>query len=138
LTALLLALAAGAVAGWGGVSALTLAGLALFCLCYLALLERVAQPARLRWAVAFLFGLIHGFGFAGVLLEAHLPARRLAQALFGFNAGVELGQIGIVLLVWPVLSYITRWGAAGRLAIELASAAILALGTFWFVTRAYG
>src|SRR5262249_30719114 len=72
----LLALAAGAAIGVGGVPALTLAGLALFTLCYFHLLERVSYPARLRWAVAFLFGLIHGFGFAGVLIEAHLPPAR--------------------------------------------------------------
>jgi hypothetical protein len=130
-------LAAAAAAGWGGVPALTLAGLALFTLCYFELLERVSQPMRLRWAVAFLFGLIHGFGFAGMLLEADLPAQRLAQALFGFNAGVELGQIGVVLIAWPILVWIHH-RAAGRTAVEMASAGVLALGVFWFVTRAFG
>jgi hypothetical protein len=137
LGAVLLALGAGAAAGFGRVPGLTLAGLALFSLSYFELLERVSQPVRLRWAVAFLFGLVHGFGFAGVLVEAHLPTQRLVQALFGFNAGVEIGQIGVVVLVWPLLAYFTR-RAGGRLVVEMTSAAVLALGAFWFVTRAYG
>jgi len=137
IAAVLLALAVAATAGWGGVPALTLAGLALFALCYFQLLERVQNPARLRWGVAFLFGLIHGFGFAAILLEAHLPPARLVQALFGFNAGVELGQVAVVLLVWPLLVWNSR-RARGRLLVEATSAAVLALGTFWFVTRAYG
>jgi len=137
LAAVLLLLAGAALLGRGTVPGLTLGGLALFTLCYFALLERVAQPVRLRWAVAFLFGLIHGFGFASVLAEAHLSADRLLRALVGFNTGVEIGQIGVVLLLWPVLGLVAR-AAAGRLVVEVASAAVLALGTFWFVTRAYG
>ena len=68
----------------------------------------MARPAPLRAAVAFVFGLIHGFGFAGVLLEAELPSERLARALFGFNAGVELGQVAAVLALWPLLQLAAR------------------------------
>ena len=136
----LAALAVGAAAGHGAVPALTLGGLALFALSYFALLRRVAAPARLRWAVAFLFGLIHGFGFAGVLLEARLPAGQLAPALLGFNVGVELGQIGAVALAWPLLVRLIRAerDARGRALAEATATAALALGVFWFVTRAYG
>lgn len=137
LAALLLALAGVALGGWIGVPALTLAGLALFVLCYFALLDRSERPTRVRWAVAFLFGLLHGFGFAGILLEARLPPQRLVQALCGFNLGVEAGQLAIVLLAWPLVAWMGR-RPAGRLAIEIASAAMLMLGTFWFVTRAFG
>jgi HupE / UreJ protein len=49
-----------------------------------------------RWLVAFGFGLIHGFGFASVLAELGLPTDALALSLFGFNAGVEVGQMAIV------------------------------------------
>ena len=51
------------------------------------------------WVVAFLFGLIHGFGFAGALTSAGLPRQDLPLALLGFNVGVEIGQVGFVLLV---------------------------------------
>ena len=97
----LLVLALVSLLGPGVVSALTLAGLALFSGCHFALLEGTGSPARLRAAVAFAFGLVHGFGFAGVLAEMALPTGRLVPALFGFNLGVELGQLGIVMLIWP-------------------------------------
>ena len=123
-----------AAGGVGRVPALTLAGLALFSTCYFALAARARSPQRLRWGVAFLFGLLHGFGFATVLTEARLPAERLVHALFGFNAGVELGQLAIVALVWPLLR-----AARGRPMIaDFASALVVALGVFWFVSRAYG
>jgi hypothetical protein len=133
-------LAIAASLGRGLVPFVTLCGLTLFTLCYLQLLRRVQRPWRLRWTVAFLFGLVHGFGFAGVLVEAELPAQRLTQALLGFNLGVEIGQIAVVLLVWPLTLLLVR-GVTVRsraLALEVTSAAVLALGVFWFVVRAYG
>jgi hypothetical protein len=60
-----------AALGAGRVPALTLMGLALFSICYFELLGRFRSPRRLRWGVAFLFGLLHGFGFASVLTDAH-------------------------------------------------------------------
>jgi hypothetical protein len=136
----LLCAAVWAWVGPGTVPATTLAGLAFFTASYFTLLARVERPAPLRAAVAFLFGLVHGFGFAGVLLEAELPSRHLAVALFGFNAGVELGQVAAVLMLWPLLRLTQRIGN-GRLhlgVIEYGSAAILAVGVFWFVIRSYG
>jgi HupE/UreJ protein len=60
-----------AALGAGRVPALTLMGLALFSICYFELLGRFRSPRRLHWGVAFLFGLLHGFGFASVLTDAH-------------------------------------------------------------------
>jgi hypothetical protein len=133
-------LAVGAVFGAGSVGPLVLAGLALFAGCHFALLARAAHPERLRAAVAFVFGLVHGFGFAGVLAEMDLPTARLAPALFGFNVGVELGQLAAVALAWPALLAIARaspqrW--APRV-VEAGSAAVCGLGLFWFATRAFG
>jgi hypothetical protein len=115
-----------------------LLGLALFSLCHFGLLRRSPDPARLRVAVAFAFGLVHGFGFAGVLAEMQLPTGQLAAALFGFNAGVELGQLGVVALAWPCLRALARpaGGRALSLVAESGSAAICGLGIFWFLTRA--
>jgi len=134
----LLALLAGR--GYGRVPALTLAGLALFSLCYFGLLERVARPTRLRWAIAFLFGLVHGFGFAAVLTEAHLSPERLARGLFGFNLGVEAGQLAVVIAIWPLLRVVARVDQRrfGGALIDVAAAAVFSLGVFWFVLRAYG
>ena len=139
IAALLLA-AALAAAGHGAVPASTSLGLALFAACYFALLGRVARPMRLRFAIAFCFGLVHGFGFAGVLADIALPQHRLLPALLGFNLGVELGQLAVVALVWPLLASVARLGsgAAHRTLVEVASAAVCGLGVFWWVARGFG
>jgi len=72
---------------------LTLLGLCLFSLCHFELLTRTTRPTRVRTFLAFAFGLIHGFGFAGVLAEMSLPTARLAPALFGFNDSPPIGDI---------------------------------------------
>ena len=128
-----------AVAGVGAIPPLTLFGLALFSGCYFGLVERVERPARLRAAIAFCFGLVHGFGFAGVLTEIALPQGRLLPALLGFNVGVEVGQLAIVAVVWPLLWSIARLadGRLHRLVMELGTAAVCAMGLFWMVERAY-
>lgn len=123
----------------GAVAPATLAALAVFAGCHLALLDRSTRPERLRAAVAFGFGLVHGFGFAGVLAEMDLPRARLAAALVGFNVGVELGQLAIVTLGWLVLVAVERLAPGGRRRVaEVGSAIVCGLGLFWFVTRAWG
>ena len=98
------------------------------------------RPARLRVAIAFCFGLVHGFGFAGVLAEISLPRDRLLPALLGFNLGVEVGQLVIVALVWPLLRALARIGEgrAHSWFAEAATGVVAALGVFWLVERAYG
>jgi hypothetical protein len=139
LTALLLGLGLLAGFGLGGLSPLTLGGLALFCACHFGLLARVDRAARLRVAVAFAFGLVHGFGFAGVLGELELPRNRLVPALFGFNLGVEAGQLAIVAVSWPLLRLLAGAGSGrgARAIAELGSAAVCGLGVFWFLSRNY-
>lgn len=143
VVAALLAAALLAAFGVGAVPAATLAGLALFCGCYFALLRRLQLAAalrhwagRLRFAIAFGFGLVHGFGFAGVLAEIALPPERLLPALLGFNLGVELGQLAALALCWPLLRLLTNRGAGSTL-LEAGSALICALGVFWMLSRAY-
>ncbi len=115
-----------------------LLGVGVFALCSLGLLERAESPARLRWFVAFVFGLIHGFGFAGVLAEVGLPPGRVAPALLGFNVGVELGQLVVVGFAWPLLRVALRGEPARRrLLIQLGSSPILAAGLYWFLSRAW-
>jgi hydrogenase/urease accessory protein HupE len=91
---------------------------------------------RHPWVVAFLFGLIHGFGFAGALTSAGLPHKDLPLALLSFNVGVEIGQVSFVLLIlflersfrqleirWP------RWIQA------LPGYTVGSLGAFWTIQR---
>jgi hypothetical protein len=120
------------------IAPLVLLGLGIFSLSYLFLLRDADAASDLRWFVAFVFGLVHGFGFAGAIAEMVLPANRIASALFGFNLGVELGQLAVVILVWPLLSFLNHSLRAKRrtLLIQASSAIILAIGIFWFLTRA--
>jgi hypothetical protein len=97
------------------------------------------QAARLRPLLTVLFGLIHGFGFASVLIEIGLPTKRLALALLGFNVGVEIGQLAIVLTLWLAGSLALRLRPAtdAWLGFDFASAGLCALGAYWFVARAF-
>jgi hypothetical protein len=84
--------------------------------------------------VSFLFGLIHGFGFASALQELALPPARLAWALLGFNLGVEAGQAAVVLAVSPLLLWLSR-ASWGPVAVRVASGLIALAGAIWFVQR---
>jgi len=133
-----LAAAAAALLQLGTLGPALWLGLALFTACHFALLRDSQNPARLRAALAFAFGLLHGFGFAGVLMDLSLPPEHLVRALFGFNIGVEIGQLAVVAVAWPLLALLGRFRpAAARLTAEVASAAILALGVFWLAERAF-
>jgi hypothetical protein len=90
-----------------------------------------------RWAAAFLFGLIHGFGFAAALKDLGLSPQSLAVSLFGFNLGVELGQLAIVAVFVPLafLARNTRFYRIGVLGAG--SAAVAMVACFWFVERAF-
>jgi hydrogenase/urease accessory protein HupE len=97
-----------------------------------------------RWRVAFLFGLIHGFGFAGVLREIGLPPGAIVPALAAFNVGVEIGQTGIVALMLPLLGLLDRLTAVdgdepARVArlVYAMSGAIGVLGGYWLLQRVF-
>jgi hypothetical protein len=136
---LLALLALRALLGAGGPGPIPLLGLALFACCYLQLVHGPDGARRLRPTVTALFGLVHGFGFASVLLEVGVPDDRLVGALVGFNLGVELGQLAVVLLlVGFALLVLRRWpGFPRAFAIDVTSAALCALGLYWFTQRAY-
>jgi hypothetical protein len=136
----LLWLAGLALAGFGHLGVVTLLGLALFTACHFALLRDTPDATRLRFVLAFAFGLAHGLGFAGVLAEMSLPTERLAPALLGFNVGVELGQLAVLALVWPLLVGLRRAGdgSAHRLVAEVSSAAVCGVGLYWFIIRTFG
>ena len=113
-------------------------GLALFSVCHFSLMRGAERPAMLRAIIAFAFGLVHGFGFAGILMELELPPARLLTALFGFNIGVEVGQLAVVCVAWPLLYGLSRVRpGAHRWIAEFGSAAIFGLGIFWLVSRNY-
>jgi HupE / UreJ protein len=95
----------------------------------------VPMVTRRLWCVAFGFGLIHGFGFANVLIDLGLPKAALALALFGFNLGVELGQVAIVVAFLP-LAFAIRgtWSYRGWV-MPVASLTVAGIAALWLVER---
>ena len=102
---------------------------------YVALENLVAAEHRRRWVLAFVFGLVHGFGFSNVLRAMDIPRQLLAWSLASFNIGVEIGQVVIVSLCYPVLVWSRRrpWNLW---AVRAASVVIGLMGLYWFVERA--
>jgi hydrogenase/urease accessory protein HupE len=91
---------------------------------------------RVPWVVAFLFGLLHGFGFAGALREIGLPESDIPTALLTFNLGVEAGQLVIVAAVLAILTLARRLlPQALRPAVLTATYAIGITASFWFIER---
>lgn len=141
------------------VTAFTLAHSATLCLATLGWIDppaRLVEPViaasivlaalnnvypvvtRGLWAVAFGFGLIHGMGFAGALRDLGLPTDTLLLALFGFNVGVELGQLAVVAAFLP-LALMLRGTRSYRLAaLQFGSVAVAATATLWLFERAFG
>lgn len=94
---------------------------------------------RIPWLVAFGFGLIHGFGFAGALREIGLPEGDVPVALLTFNLGVETGQLLIIAAVIAVIAALRRFALpALRTAVLAASYAIGITASFWFIQRLAG
>lgn len=88
-----------------------------------------------RVLVTFAFGLIHGFGFAGVLGELNLPAGEFAWALFQFNLGIESGQLVIVAVAAALLYLLRERAGYPAWVIRAGSVASIAVGLLWFVER---
>jgi hypothetical protein len=93
--------------------------------------------AERRWAVAFAFGLIHGFGFASVLADLGLPQGTLLLALVGFNLGVEVGQLAIVCAFLPLAYALRGSWFYRRVVFTGGSAAIALVALVWLVERAF-
>ena len=102
-----------------------------------ALNNLMGHASQKRWRLAFLFGLIHGFGFAFVLVDLGLPAQQLALALGGFNIGVELGQLAIVLSFMPI-AMLLRHTALYRWGVVVGGSLLIAgFGSYWLYSRLF-
>lgn len=91
--------------------------------------------SRKPWIVAFSFGLLHGFGFAGALSEIGLPQQEIPMALAFFNIGVELGQLIFVLVVLgaiKLLSMYKKWPSYSK---QTPAYAIGSVAAFWMIQR---
>lgn len=92
---------------------------------------------RYPWVVAFTFGLLHGFGFAGALTEIGLPQSAIPLALFLFNVGVEVGQLAFVVTILVALGVIVRRAAVPwpSWSLRVPAYAIGSAAAFWTIQR---
>jgi hypothetical protein len=112
------------------------AGLILFCLAYGLVIRDEADALKLAPLMTLAFGLIHGFGFAGLLSDIGLPPGNVAGALFGFNIGIEIGQLLVFVplvvfgpyLLEEVPTPPIKWA-------DIAALMLTVFGVFLFVSR---
>lgn len=90
-----------------------------------------------EWMIAFGFGLFHGFGFAGLLGDLGLDRSNRLISLLGFNLGIELGQVAIILLLFPALFILRRVRSYVPL-MNAASGVLMLAALGWFVDRVFG
>ena len=97
-----------------------------------------SKSRDMRAWIAFFFGFVHGFGFAGVLREFGLPRGALGWSLFGFNFGVEIGQACIVVIVASVLAAVrNRNQKVSRAILVVGSVGVILAGSYWFIQRVF-
>lgn len=123
--------------GWINVPAGIVEPLIAASIVYVAV-ENILVDTLHKWriVVIFGFGLLHGLGFASVLGEVGLPAGQFIPALIGFNVGVELGQLSVILLAFLAVGLWFRHKPWYRKRISVPASVIIALiGAFWFVQR---
>jgi len=90
-----------------------------------------------NWAIAFGFGLVHGFGFANVLVDLGLSSTALAVSLLGFNGGVELGQLAIVLVFLPLALLLRNTFFYRRLVLQAGSVGVAIVASIWIYERLF-
>jgi len=90
-----------------------------------------------RWTAAFALGLLHGFGFSATLMDLGLPRKNLVLTLFGFNVGVEVGQMCVVAAFLP-LAYLARKSVFyRRVGLYAGSVVIAVVASLWLIERAF-
>ena len=103
---------------------------------YMALENIVGAATRRRWAITFIFGLVHGFGFSFALRETlQFAGTHLLTSLLAFNIGVELGQLLVLLLLVPALNFLFRYVVAERMGTILVSALVAHTAWHWMTER---
>ncbi len=119
-----------------------LIALSIVFLCVEVIKQRDDAPRlseRIPWVVAFLFGLLHGFGFAGALREIGLPEGDVPTALLTFNLGVEAGQLVIIAVCLGLIAALRKFAQpALRPATLLTTYGIGSIASFWFIERLFG
>ncbi len=130
--------------GWLNVQRAPIEALIALSIVFLAVEVVKREPGQKRlserhpWGIAFLFGLLHGFGFAGALAEIGLPHGEVPMALLAFNLGVEIGQLAIVAATLIILALIAKFAARALRPVETALAyCIGTIASLWFIERMF-
>jgi len=123
------------VFGWVSLPDKLIESLIAFSIMISALLNLQTRFHISHWRMAFLFGLIHGMGFANGLKELGLSSSYFLETLFAFNLGVELGQLCAVILVAVPVLLVARQGEAKRRVIRYGSFGVLLTSMVWLVQR---
>ena len=89
------------------------------------------------WLVVFGFGLFHGFGFASVLGTMGILGKYMALSLLGFNLGVEIGQVAIIAIAFPLLFWMRRIKWYAYPFVQAGAAAFIFVSLYWFIERAF-
>jgi len=105
-------------------------------ICYVAVENILKKKVNYRWLIAFVFGLVHGFGFASALQELIVGKSNLLLSVLSFNAGVEIGQLTIVCALMPVL-YLLKKQFESRIITMGASVSIFIFGFTWLIERLF-
>lgn len=103
---------------------------------YVAIENFVVKNTNYRWVLTFVFGLVHGFGFAGALAETQIPKNHFVSSLLTFNIGVELGHIMVVAILLPIILYVKRFDW-NRLFVYGMSSVVGLFGLLWLVERVF-
>ncbi|MDF2961409.1 MAG: HupE/UreJ family protein [Paenibacillus sp.] len=105
-------------------------------ICYVAVENIVANKHGIRGALTFIFGLVHGLGFAGALEEIGLPKRYFLSSLLSFNLGVEIGQLLVVFVSLPLLLWLQKlkWHRT----VVIAGSALICFRALWWLLERTG
>jgi hypothetical protein len=115
--------------------AVTIIYMALENIVYAALGKLGSDISR-RWIIAFAFGIVHGFGFSFALRESlQFAGDHLITALLGFNIGVEIGQIAVLLVLVPALNLLFRYVLPERLGVIILSTLVAHVAWHWMIER---
>ena len=102
-------------------------------------LENIFHPRYTSWrlVIVFVFGLVHGLGFASVLKDLDLPTSSLAVGLIGFNVGVEFAQLAVIALAFTFTAWLRDPARYRQWIVVPGSSLIAAMGLWWAVQRAF-
>lgn len=105
-------------------------------ICYVAIENIFKKDIKKRWMITFVFGLIHGMGFADLLKGMDIPKSQLALDIFSFNLGIEVIQLAILAILLPILFFIQKWKHSVKI-VNLSSALAFVLGALWLTERLF-